>query len=48
MWILRGCELSFYTRLPVSASDCCVNDCPDADMETSENNHDDEEEERQA
>ena len=44
MWILRGCELSFYTRLPVSASDCCVNDCPDAGQETSEDNHDEEEE----
>ena len=46
MWKLRGCELSFYTRLPVSASDCCVNDCPDAGQETSEDNHDEEEERR--
>ena len=44
MWILRGCELSFYTRLPLCAPDCCVNDCPDAGQETSEDNHDDEEE----
>ena len=45
MWILRGCELSFYTRLGLSASDCCVNDCHDAGQETSEDNHDEEEEE---
>ena len=49
MWILRGCELSFYTRLPLSASDCCVNDCGvndrhDAGQETSEDNNHHEEE----
>ena len=43
MWILRGCELSFYTRLGLSAPDCCVNDCHDAGQETSEDNHDEEE-----
>ena len=45
MWILRGCELSFYTRLPLSASDCCVNDRHDAGQDTSEDNNEEEEEE---
>ena len=42
MWILRGCELSFYTRLPLSC-DCCVNDRHDAGQDTSEDNNEEEE-----
>ena len=45
MCSLRGCELSFYTWLELSDSDCCVNDCHDAGQETSEDNHDKKEEE---